>query len=82
MWPEVKEGLNWVVHNPYLRRIAVCTGTSNLFGSLGFAIFVLYALRSLHLPPWEIGLVFGAGSVGAIIGALLVNRIQKTIGSQ
>jgi MFS family permease len=80
MWPEVKEGLNWVVHNPYLRRIAVCTGTSNLFGSLGFAIFVLYALRSLHLPPWEIGLVFGAGSVGAIIGALLVNRIQKTIG--
>ena len=64
MWPEVKEGLNWVVHNPYLRRIAACTGTSNLFGSMGFAIFVLYALRVLHLAPWEIGFVFAAGSVG------------------
>jgi MFS family permease len=80
MWPEVKEGLNWIVRNPYLRRIAVCTGSSNFFGSVGFAIFVLYALRVLHLPPWQIGLVFGASSVGAIIGALIVNRIQKAIG--
>jgi MFS family permease len=80
MWPEVKEGLNWVARNPYLRRIAACTGTSNFFSGLGFAIFVLYALRVLHLAPWEIGLVFGAGSVGAIIGALLVNRVQKAIG--
>jgi MFS family permease len=80
MWPEVKEGLNWIVRNPYLRRIAACTGTSNFFGTMGFAIFVLYALRVLRLAPWEIGLVFGAGSVGAIIGALIVNRIQKRIG--
>src|SRR5436305_607428 len=64
MWPEVKEGLNWIVRSPYLRRIAACTGSSNFFGSVGFAIFVLYALRVLHLPPWQIGLVFGASSVG------------------
>ena len=80
MWPEVKEGLNWIVRNPYLRRIAACTGMSNFFGTMGFAIFVLYALRVLHLAPWEIGLVFAAGSVGAIIGALAVNRIQKRVG--
>jgi MFS family permease len=80
MWPEVKEGLNWIVRSPYLRRIAACTGTSNFFGTMGFAIFILYALRILHLQPWEIGLVFAAGSVGAIIGALVVNRIQKRIG--
>jgi MFS family permease len=80
MWPEVKEGLDWILHNPYLRRIAACTGTSNFFGTLSFAIFVLYALRSLHLQPWQIGLVFGAGSVGAIVGALTVNRVQKGIG--
>jgi MFS family permease len=80
MWPEVKEGINWIVRNPYLRRIAATTGLSNLFGSMGFAIFVLYALRVLHLHPWEIGLVFAAGSVGAIIGTLVVNRIQRTLG--
>ena len=80
MWPEVKEGLEWIVRNKYLRRIAACTGSSNFFGSVGFAIFVLYALRVLHLAPWEIGVLFAAGSVGAIIGALVVNRLQKAIG--
>ncbi len=80
MWPEVKEGLEWIVRNRYLRRIAACTGSSNFFGSVGFAIFVLYALRVLQLAPWEIGVLFAAGSVGAIIGALVVNRLQKAIG--
>jgi MFS family permease len=73
-------GLEWILHNTYLRRIAACTGSSNFFGSVGFAIFVLYALRVLHLAPWEIGVLFAAGSVGAIIGALVVNRLQKAIG--
>jgi MFS family permease len=80
MWPEVKEGLSWVFRNPYLRRIATCTGMSNFFATMGFAIFVLYAVRVLQLAPWEIGLVFAAGSVGAIVGALVVNRFQKAIG--
>ena len=52
MWPEVKEGLSWVVRQSAIcGAIAACTGTSNLFGSMGFAIFVLYALRVLHLAP-------------------------------
>jgi MFS family permease len=37
-------------------------------------------VRVLRLAPWEIGLVFAAGSVGAIVGALVVNRFQKAIG--
>ena len=80
MWPQVKEGLRWVGHNPHLRSIAACTGTSNLFNSLLFAIFVLYAGRNLHLSAVEVGAVFGVGSIGSIAGALFVNRLQKAIG--
>ena len=32
MWPQVKEGLQWVVGNRHLRAIAACTGSSNFFG--------------------------------------------------
>src|SRR5579862_288797 len=39
MWPQVKEGLHWVVGNRYLRAIAACTGTSNFFGQVEFSIF-------------------------------------------
>ena len=80
MLPEVKEGLNWVLKNRYLRSIAGCTGTANFFGSIAFAIFVLYAVRTLHLSSLEVGGIFAAGSVGAILGALVVNRMQAAIG--
>ena len=80
MWPQVKEGLAWVLGNRYLRAIAGCTGTSNFFGQVLFAIFLLYGVRVLHLSSVELGVVFAVGSVGSIIGALLANRMQKRLG--
>jgi MFS family permease len=80
MWPEVKEGLRWVVGHRWLRAIAACTATSNFFSNILFTIVVLYAVRTLHLSAFEIGLVFGVGSFGSILGALVVNRLQRAIG--
>jgi MFS family permease len=80
MWPQVKEGLQWVVGSRYLRAIAGCTGTSNFFGSVGFAILLLYLVRKLHLHSYEVGAVFAVGSLGSIVGALVANRVQKRIG--
>jgi MFS family permease len=80
MLPELKEGLRWVVRNRYLRAIAPCTASGNFFGGLAFAIFLLYAVRTLHLSSVEVGTSFAAGSVGAIVGALTVNRLQLRIG--
>ncbi|MGH2935309.1 MAG: MFS transporter [Gaiellaceae bacterium] len=80
MWPQVKEGLQWVVGNRHLRAIAACTGSSNFFGQILFAIFLLYAVRTLHLSSVEVGAVFAVGSIGSIAGALVANRVQKRIG--
>src|SRR5579862_3059903 len=80
MWPQVKEGLRWVVGHRWLRAIAMCTGTSNFFGSVGFAVLVVYAVRALHFSPFEVGAMFAVGSGGSIVGALLANRIQQRIG--
>jgi MFS family permease len=80
MWPDVKEGLRWVVGHRWLRAIATCTGVSNFFSSLLFAIVILYFTRTLHLHAWETGLVFAVGSIGSIAGALFVNRLQLRIG--
>jgi MFS family permease len=80
MWPQVKEGLAWVVGNRYLRSIAGCTGTSNFFGQVMFAIFLLYGVRVLHLSSVELGVVFAVGSVGSIAGALAANPLQKRLG--
>jgi len=80
MWPQVKEGLRWVVGNRHLRAIAACTGISNFFGQILFAIFILYAVRTLRLSSVEVGAVFGIGSLGSIAGALVADRVRKRLG--
>lgn len=80
MWPQVKEGLDWVLKHPWLRWITACTGTSNFFSSSMFAIVVLYMVRTLDLSAFEIGIVFGVGSGGSILAAVLTNRISKRFG--
>src|SRR5262249_35918566 len=80
LWPEGREGLRWVVGHPWVRPIAACTGLSDFFSHGGFAILVLYLVRSLHLSSLEVGIVFALGSIGGIVGALLVARIQHRLG--
>jgi MFS family permease len=80
MWPQVKEGLAWVVGNRNLRAIAGCTGTSNFCSGLMFSIVILYMVRVLHLSSIQAGAVFAVGSAGSIAGALLANRLGKKFG--
>jgi MFS family permease len=80
MWPQVKEGLNWVVRHPWLRPVAMCTGSSNFFWSLGGGILVLYMVRTLHLSKLEIAFVFAAGPVGSIAAGVFTSRVNKLIG--
>jgi MFS family permease len=80
MWPQVKEGLGWVVGHRNLRAIAGCTGTSNFCSSLMFAIVILYMVRVLHLSAIEAGAVFAVGAAGSIVGALSANRLGLRLG--
>jgi MFS family permease len=80
MLPELKEGLAFVLRHPYLRPIAACTGSSNFFGQILFAVALLYFVRTLHLSSFETGVVFGAFGAGSIVGALAANPIQRRIG--
>ncbi|HZT94365.1 MAG TPA: MFS transporter [Gaiellaceae bacterium] len=80
MWPQVKEGLNWVVRHPWLRSIAMCTGTSNFFSTLSNAILILYMARTLHLSKLEIPIVFVASPAGSIAAGLFTSRVNRRIG--
>ena len=80
MGRSIREGLAYVVSHRYLRNIAACTGTGNLFGAMGWSVLVLYAVDVLGLTPATIGLVFGVGSIGFLIGALLPDRVQRRVG--
>jgi MFS family permease len=77
---EVADGLRYVLGNEYLRGIAASTATFNLFSNVAFATFIVFAVRELGLSPTQIGIVFGLGNLGAIIGALSADRLARRFG--
>ncbi len=80
MRAEIGAGLRYVLTHAYLRYIAACTGISNLFSNMVFAVLVLYLVRELGVTAAELGIAFSVGSVGFLVGALLANRIGSRIG--
>jgi MFS family permease len=79
-WAEAKEGLRFVFGNPNLRAQAGCTATSNFFFSLGFAIFLVFAVRELGLSPGAIGIVMSVGAIGSLVAAFTAQRVSLRFG--
>jgi MFS family permease len=77
---EIAEGLRYVLHDRRLRMIAGSTGTSNLGSSLAFSIFAVFAYRELGLQPALIGLAFGLGATGIVLGAILSAPLARRLG--
>jgi MFS family permease len=78
---ELFAGLRFVAGQPVLRKIAACTGTANLFGSMAGALEIIFLVRVVHVRPAEVGLLFAVGSVGGVIGGVLAGRLSKWIGT-
>jgi MFS family permease len=77
---EIAEGLRYVLGNRLLRAIAACTASSNLFTNMAFSVFILYAVRQLDLTPGAIGVIFGIGNIGALLGAFSGSALARKLG--
>jgi MFS family permease len=80
LWIELQDGLRFVLGNPNLRAQAGCTATSNFFGSLSFAVVIVFFVRELGLSAGVIGLVISLGSVGALLAAITAMRLSRRFG--
>jgi MFS family permease len=76
----VVAGVRFVAHSPVIRASLLGTATINLFNFVFHALFILYAIRSLHVRPATLGLVLGAGAVGGLIGSVVTSRLGRRIG--
>ena len=76
----VAEGLRFIRHDPVMRPLLAAVTTLNLFNFMFSALFVLYATTYLGVRPAALGLVLGAGAVGALGGAALTKTLVRRIG--
>lgn len=77
---EIKEGMTFVLRQPLLRRIVACTGLTNLATAAIFALFVLYAVRTLGFSETTLGLVMSVGAVGGLLGAVSSGPFARLVG--
>ena len=76
----VAGGVRYIARTPWIRASLLATATINLFNFVFHALFILYAVRSLHVRPGTLGLVLGGGAVGGLIGSALTGRLGRRIG--
>ncbi len=76
----VKAGMRYIWRSPVIRSSLLATTTINFFNFVFWAIFLLYANRTLGVSPGVLGLVLGAASVGGLLGSFLTGRISRRIG--
>jgi MFS family permease len=68
------------LRHPYLRNIAACTGTLNLFGNIGGVILLLYIIDELGISAGTVGIVFAIANLGVLLGALTAERLARRFG--
>lgn len=74
------KGARYVLTDRYLRAGLACSTTINFFTFMMFALLVLFASRDLGLSAGVIGLAFGVGSVGGLLGAAITPRLSRRFG--
>jgi MFS family permease len=76
----VSVGLRWIAGSPIIRAELLATATINFFNFVFFALFVLYATRTLGVSPGTLGLVLGAGAIGGLVGSVAAGPMTRRIG--
>jgi MFS family permease len=76
----VLEGARFIARNPIVRWSLIAIAPFNFFSFAFSAIYLLYAVRDLHLRPYVLGLVLGVAAAGSILGAVFTARIAARIG--
>jgi MFS family permease len=74
-------GLRFIAAEPIVRASLTGVAVVNFFNLMFEALFLLYAVRTLHVKPGLLGAVIGAAAVGGILGSVLCKRLTDRLGA-
>ncbi|GAB2442941.1 MFS transporter [Streptosporangium sandarakinum] len=78
---EIRDGLRFVVGDPYLRTLTVFSALSNI-ALMGYqSIQVVFLARNLGAQPGQVGVVLALAGAGGLLGAALAGRIAARFGT-
>jgi MFS family permease len=77
---EAAEGLRWVYRHPTLRAHAVGSHGWFLCCAIAGAVLPPFALRTLGLSPFGLGVALVVGGIGGLLGSLVATRLGTRFG--
>src|ERR1700686_2232522 len=78
IWVDIREGLVWLWKQPLIRFMAILTGGYNLILA-GYALIIIVLAQHQHASSLTIGLIFAAGGIGALGGAIFAPFLRKRL---
>lgn len=78
---EAVEGLRWVYQHRMLRPYALGTHAWFLCNAAAGAVVLPFALRTVHLSVFGLGVALAVGGVGGLLGALAATRLGARFGA-
>jgi MFS family permease len=76
----VLAGAKFIAGSGIVRGSLIAVATINFFNLMFSALYLLYAVRVLHIRPGVVGVLLGVAAVGGLLGALVTKRIAARIG--
>lgn len=77
----VTAGARFIAESPIVRASLLGVAIINFFNLMFSALFLLFAVRVLHVNAGEIGVILGLAASGGVIGAWRTKRIADRIGA-
>lgn len=73
---EVREGVSWMWHQPFLRSMTLLMGAGAFFFA-GSTLVIIVLAQQRHASAVIVGCIFALGGVGSIVGSLLAPFLGK-----
>jgi MFS family permease len=76
----IMAGARFIAGSSIVRASLIAVGTVNFFNLMFNALYLLYAVRVLHVRAGVVGLLLGMAAIGGLVGAMVTKRIAARIG--
>jgi len=78
---ELHEGLDLVLGHRLIRPLVLSGAVYNFFAAIFTAIYSLFMVRDLGLPPASIGAIVACGGVGGVLGSIIAEPVARRLSS-
>jgi MFS family permease len=78
---QIRDGCAYVLRHPVIGPCTLCAAVGNFVVGGLIALTPVFLVRTLHAPPWLVGVLIATDGAGSLLGAALTSRLAGRLGT-